>query len=155
MHWSLQDCTLQGGNILLAPPHYLWPAGSVSWNNNLFDRVGITLIPTMWPDALEIDLPFRAYNNLLRGGWFDCFGNGTSAGNWVVKDNLFDGVYVVNPVPGYEWVLALDHDYNAYWQSDPLVPNASDGSIDGANDINSAGDRRMNAAPLYQIGPLG
>ena len=49
VNWTMQDCNLEGGNIILGPPSdfvdvdNLYPSGSVLWKNNLLASVGICL----------------------------------------------------------------------------------------------------------------
>lgn len=37
----------------------------------------------------------------------------------------------------------------------PWPPNNYDGGVDGLHDVDAVGDRQMDAAPAYQLGPLG
>ena len=162
MQWSLRDCALHGGGIMLGRPYPndpdpFYDPGSVTWFNNLFDRVKITLDPTYYADDSEVnvDLQFQAYNNVFRDQTFALNPLPTSGSNWVLKDNLFDKI-AFEPY----WVGPLDHDYNAYWlrspaeltswfQTNSLPVNNDDGGTDAAN------DQLLATAPPYQAGLFG
>lgn len=168
MNWSLRDCSIYGGRINLGTPEdpvnpaFVWPSGSVSWVNNLFERVRITLDPSYYwhdpedPILMNVDLAFAAYNNLFRGGRLRIRSVPATQGNWVFKDNLFDKVRFKHHT---DPSLPLDHDNNGYWpcttelatgETAKLVPVNWDTHVDAAND---AAD--FTAAPPYQTGPLG
>ncbi len=91
IYWTMQDCTLQGGQIVLGQPLLSWingtcdsmnvvyPPGSISWTNNSFESVGIYLDPCFRPDdgwsgyygpveVTNVDLPVYVCNNLFIGG---------------------------------------------------------------------------------------
>jgi hypothetical protein len=167
MFWNLQDCALHGGGIIVSTPDadpLLWEpfefgAGSITWQNNLFDLSEITLMPSYWPingGINNVDMPFTAYNNLFRNGVLDLEPVPTSQGNWLFSDNLFDNMafnQVATPA------LPLDHDYNGYWlrpsealnlgETNRLRINNSDGSIDAVHDV------VLPSPPPYQRGPFG
>ena len=168
LNWALRDSNLRGGGINLGYPGSYFletlPPGSVSWVNNVFEQVDINLDPTYYwmnPYLLNVDLPFQASNNLFRGGRLRLVPIPTSAGNWALRDNLFERV-----VFQQDSYLPLDHDHNAYWRcsqseldaapSDWLGPGSASqlgGSTGGTN--NPASDPILTAAPPYQAGPFG
>ena len=135
VYLNLQDCTLRGGRINLGNPDYfylydddyVYAPGAVSWTNNTFDNVNINLDPTYyeygWDDlGLNVNLSFAAYNNLFRGSlWFHLEPIPASAGNWMLQDNLFDKVDIVQDLNIAPINQPLDYDYNGYW---PLSASA-------------------------------
>ena len=123
INWTMRDCNLHGGRINLGPPDdgyyygapmdWFYGSGSVSWVNNLFDGVSITLDPTYyWYNyAMNCDLAFEAHNNLFRGGlWLTLSPIPATAGDWALKDNLFDKVDFVQDTNA-----PLSFSHNAYW----------------------------------------
>jgi len=164
MFLSLKDSLVSGGNISINMPtfsSYYAPPGSMSWINNVFERVSTALMPTCFRiqeqptlDVVNMDMPLLFYNNLMIGGFLAINPSPSSAGSWVFKDNLFDKVLFFC----YSLPLA-DHDHNAYWLvPDEQVPalgynrlpvNNDDGSTDGAN------DKVLTAAPTYQVSTFG
>ncbi|HVM49585.1 MAG TPA: immunoglobulin domain-containing protein [Candidatus Acidoferrum sp.] len=184
VNWTMRDCNLHGGRINLGPPDdggwysapldFVYGSGAVSWFNNLFDGVSITLNPTYYWDnsATNCDLAFEAYNNLFRDGmWFTLSPVPASAGNWVLKDNLFDKVDFVQDTNA-----PLDFNYNGYW---PLagselewawyhwwkcnaeyyygyptrLPHTAELSATAAG--GGGNEQVLTSAPPYQTGPLG
>ena len=135
VYLNLQDCTLRGGRINLGNPDYfylydddyVYAPGAVSWTNDTFDNVNINLDPTYyeygWDDlGLNVNLSFAAYNNLFRGSlWFHLEPIPASAGNWMLQDNLFDKVDIVQDLNIAPINQPLDYDYNGYW---PLSASA-------------------------------
>ena len=135
VYLNLQDCTLRGGRINLGNPDYfylydddyVYAPGAVSWTNNTFDNVNINLDPTYyeygWDDlGLNVNLSFAAYNNRFRGSlWFHLEPIPASAGNWMLQDNLFDKVDIVQDLNIAPINQSLDYDYNGYW---PLSASA-------------------------------
>lgn len=174
MLWRLQDCTINSGRILLGVPLDYdgdYGAGSVSWINNIFARVAITLDPCQFvPRAEEpnespinVDLEFEAYNNLFRGGRLQLNPIPATGHDWLLRDNLFDKVAFQQFVDQTDGTIGpLDHDYNAYWprtvaelESDPwyvdhLLANTTDRSPG-----DTVNNRELGATPAYQSGPLG
>jgi hypothetical protein len=158
VYLSLQDCAVRGGRINLGPPDWLdfgedfvFTPGAVTWNSTLFDQVTVTLDPAYYWDigVTNCDLAFQAYNNLFRGGLpFYLEPIPASAGNWVLKDNLFDKVEFCQ-----DTVQPLDHANNGYW---PLLASELRYS-DTANRLlpNSLSDQVLGSPPPYQAGPFG
>jgi hypothetical protein len=161
MYWSLQDCAIRGGQIyagytLSSGYPRFSPPGSMSLINNTFDCVNIVLIPTYYADGAKINLDFSAsvYNNLFRGGQFILFPNPSAFGDWVVKDNLFDGVLFLYPPS----LGPLDHDFNAYWpyQYEPEPDWSTHLWVDANTpDLFAPNDKQLSAARDYQPGPFG
>jgi hypothetical protein len=141
---------------------------SVSFVNNLFDRVNISLDPDCGPGYWyqapypnpTIDLQVVATNNTFRGGWLFLEPTKASAGDWVFENNLFDKV-----VFAQDQYQPLDFDYNAYWPCDPAtelypgqIPHLTaptptrGGYIDGTIGNHEV---QLAAQPGYQHGPLG
>ncbi len=175
---NLQDCSLHNGQVNLGQPDdydfaqdQIFGSGAVTWNNTMFENVTINLDPTFHElgvddQGLNVDLSFQACNNLFRGGqWMHLEPVvSTSAGNWVLQDNLFDQVNFIQDIN-----QPLDFDYNGYWPLtadsvawdaylDPwAVPNTNylqttitlDGFTDGNN------EQYLSTAPPYQCGPFG
>jgi hypothetical protein len=122
---SLQDCSFYGGEIVLGEPYDPdgWILGpcQVSLKNNLFDRVGITLDPSVAdsdpngdnPGPQLVDMAFEAYNNLFRGGPLLLAAVPASTGPWLFRDNLFDQAPIWQDTFFGE---QIDYDYNAYWR---------------------------------------
>lgn len=156
VYWSVRDCTTRGGQCLVTPPYspdYFFGAGAISWVNSVFDRVSIILVPTYYFEdgAINVDLQFQAYNNLVHGGTMLFGSNPSSAGDWVIRDNLFDTVtnwqdLDYNPNNPTGPPPPLDHDYNSYWQTDEF----------GWKPFGTPHDQIvLNATPPYQSGPFG
>jgi len=169
VYLNLEDCDLKGGLITLGKVEEdMSVAGAVTWINNSFENTIIDIDPD-WPDygnyTLYVDLSFQACNNLFKGGgWFHLEPMAATAGNWVLKDNLFDHADFVQDAS-----RPLDYDYNGYWPPTGAelawdtyyypwnVQNAGqlqatttgDGFTDGAN------EQVLTAAPPYQAGPFG
>ena len=168
MNWNMQDCAVHGGKIQMgAPqnPNYFYGTGEVTWKNNLFDQVNIYLQPTYYYSYyqfLNCDLQVQAYNNLFRGGlWFLLAPNPSSAGNWIFKDNLFEGLNFYQdaeaplelnnnaywPVTTHDLAML---DWEAWWwygaDSAELTPTISG---DGTHEVT------LTTAPPYQSGPFG
>src|SRR5439155_22806446 len=127
---------LHGGQVDLGRTDGVEATGAVSWFNNVFNRVAISIDPNrtaLGDPTRYIDLSFQAYNNLFRGGsWFHLMPIAATAGNWTMEDNLFDKVNFVQDTE-----QPLDFDYNAYaelsqeevnnlsWQDPWVTPNSS------------------------------
>lgn len=174
MFWRLRDCNVNSGRILLGVPLAYegdYGAGAVTWQDNLFARVEITLDPCQFvPRAEEpnespinVDLEFEAYNNLFRGGRLQLNPIPATGHDWLLRDNLFDKVAFQQFVDQTDGTIGpLDHDYNAYWprtvaelESDPwyvdhLLANTTDRSPS-----DTVNNRELGATPAYQSGPLG
>jgi hypothetical protein len=168
LNWTLRDCNLRGGGINLGYPGMYFdemlPPGSVSWVNNVFEWVDINLDPTYYWIShyyVNVDLPFQASNNLFRDGRLRLVPIPTSAGNWTLRDNLFERV-----VFQQDTSLPLDHDHNAYWlcsQSELDAAPVDWLGPDGASRLGAdtggtsypASDPILTAAPPYQAGPFG
>jgi hypothetical protein len=161
VNMTLRDCNISCGVIELdAPvtPCMDYGAGAVSWINNFFGRVEISLDPSTYWDygMLDCDIQVEAYNNLFRGGYVlatrPC---PATAGHWTFKDNLFDKVHFYQDTD-----QPLDYDHNAYW---PLTASALYGTGDTAmlspttpnDDLNGGNEITLGAAPAYGAGPLG
>jgi hypothetical protein len=155
MHCVLQDCNVRGGQIDLDLPYrwqYTFPAASLTWTNNLFDRVHTILIPTSYPDPLNIDFGFQAHNNLFRGGELKLYSNPAADGSvaWTLTDNLLDTVTLFQDVVPYLGVPPpINHGYNAYWQTTRLTPIDDGGPPDGIGDVS------LPSAPPYQSSTFG
>ena len=170
MYLTLQDCDLRGGQISLGQPagygyeNVFWGPGMVSWINNSFDNVAINVDPSYYWEYgyTNVDMAFSAYNNLFRGGlWFHLEPIPASAGNWVLNDNLFDQVNIVQDTAaplnfsnnGY-WPLSTnavswDSFFNPWWwipNNAKLQPTATS---DGSHEVT------LGSAPPYHIGPFG
>jgi len=168
LNWTLRDCSLRGGAINLGYPgsyfDEMLPPGSVCWVNNVFEWVDINLDPTYYWIShyyVNVDLPFQASNNLFRGGRLRIVPMPTSAGNWSLRDNLFEWVVFQQDTD-----MPLDHDHNAYWpcsQSEldaAWVESYGPGSTrqlgaDTGGTNYPASDPTLTAAPPYQAGPFG
>jgi len=165
VEWTMQDCTLQGGGmggIVLGTPYdfsstnatdYVYPPGSITWKNNLFNSVIICLDPSFRTNdaysgndgITNLNLPFYAYNNLFRGGGLMMFPMPTSASNWIFNDNLFDQAECIQPQQN----LPLDAGYNGYWLT-------RDGSLLMNNEGNTVtNDQFFSSPPPYEVGPFG
>lgn len=166
--WTLQDCEVYGGQIALGDQSdsVTNAAADVSWINCLFDETAILLQPSYntGTNTPYVDFPFQAYNNDFKDGSMVLDPTTTSQGNWILENNLFDGMQFYQNA-----AQPLDHDYNAYWTnaafdllfdefvvyngfttSDQLAPASSDnGSTDGSN------DKIFTSTPPYQSGPFG
>jgi hypothetical protein len=152
MHWSLRDCAMHGGWILVGLPYRAgwstFPPGALSWVNTSFDRVRALIRPTDYPPYLDIDWPFQAYNNLFRGGLLGLCPAPSSAGDWVIKDNLFDSVDLLQYDPSPAPRAPIDHGYNAYYQTSRLEPNSNSG-------YDSTHDQMLTSPPFYQLSTYG
>jgi hypothetical protein len=182
--WSLRDCELRGGRVNLGPPDdgffygapmdWYYGACSVSWVNNLFDTVAVTLNPTFYwyNGATNCDMTFSAQNNLFRGGqWFFLSPVPASGGNWTLTDNLFDKVTFAQ-----DTFAPLDFHHNGYW---PLTSGeaqwadaewlqyhgndwygypyalATTNQLQMATNASGGNEQFLTVAPPYQTGPLG
>lgn len=168
VYWMLRDSSVHGGRINLGAPDYFtfgtdyyFTEGHVSWFNNLFDRVTISLNPTFYwlNQVANVDQPFEARNNLFRsGGWFLLEPCPSSGGDWLLEDNLFDKVDFLQDVN-----QALNHDHNGYsmlgtnelawggpYEFARLAP-----TITGNGTTNALHDVVLGSAPPYQAGSLG
>jgi hypothetical protein len=185
VYWTMQDCTVHGGQIVLgqpfdwSSPNEVYVPGAVSWVNNLFDSVSITLDPSFHPDdgngndgTPNVDLPFYACNNLFRGALWDPFYESiqpliivpttTSAGDWVFRNNLFDAITMV-----VDTNQSLEADHNGYWPSNfnnnwsSTIPWCLPSSAQVVSELpNGEGagtgtDRILTNPPPYQVGPFG
>jgi plastocyanin len=173
VNWKLRDCNLHGGRITLgqpddgswygAPPDWVYGPCTVSWVNNLFDNVAIDLDPTFYQFGygLNCDMAFSAYNNLFRGGlWFHLQPIPASAGDWVLKDNLFDKVDFIQDTNA-----PLDFSYNGYWPATVselswlynyypwFQPNS--GQLLVATNGGGGNEQVLATTPPYQSGPFG
>ena len=176
MYWSARDCNFVGGRITLgslrttydpatstSSPDIPNAVGSVSWINNLFDRVWMDVEPASWwvnPPAV-MSLSLEAYNNLFHGGRLRLLPL-TSSRNWSFRDNLFDKVVFEQDT---DW--PLDHDHNGYWPctTGELAQIPPDPNGQGANsatllastggNTDPSSDKTLTVAPAYQTGPLG
>ena len=128
--WTMRDCALHGGRVNLGFPDYLdfgesaiFAPGQVTWVNNLFDHVSVSLTPTFYWDVAvaNSDIQVQAYNNLFRGGWwFILEPNPASAGNWLFRDNILDKVDVwqdTGPTPRRRITMAAGHCPPRSWRS--------------------------------------
>lgn len=169
MNWQLHDCALSGGHITLGPPTgnmvYTnpYPNGAITWLNSSFERLAIFIEPTWYNPYRDrnFDLPFQAYNNLFRGGTIFLDQSPTSAGNWVLRDNLFDSAAF------FQWSqdLVPDADHNAYWIIDaqnlppwpfPYVNGSwTTHLISDLSNPDSFNGITLSAAPSYASGPFG
>ena len=159
--WNMQDCTVEGGQIVLGDQYSSTanPPGSVSWLNNLFDETIVFLQPSYGTgtNSAYVDLPFQANNNLFKGGILALDPTLTSQGNWQFRNNLFDmeAFWQNTSQP-------LDYNYNGWWTNagsksllisslaGQLTPaQTDDGSTDGSN------DRTLTNRPPYRCGPFG
>jgi hypothetical protein len=181
MFLQLRDCALHGGWLNLGEMDPEMPyvklvqnqgspiPGSVSFVNNLFDRVNLNLDPdsgsVYWYGPFHdptIDLRLTATNNTFRGGWLYLEPVRSSAGNWVFENNLFD-----KTVFAQDRNQPLDYDYNAYWPcvgtwpspGAELMPDQAahlDSTTTGDTYMDGAHDRTLTGtAPAYSTGPLG
>ena len=165
---TMRDCKVTGGEIQFGNNANVCYTGSagVSLINNSFDGVTVNIAPT-WSDSTDscnwIDMSFTAYNNLFKGGlFFHLEPIQASAGNWVLKNNLFDHVNIIQDL-GSSGSRPLDYDHNAYWpltqreldfgwtqwglaNSAQLQPTASG---EGSHEV------LLASAPPYQTGPFG
>ena len=100
--------------------------------------------------VINCDLAFQAYNNLFRGGLpLLLEPTPASAGNWVLRDNLFDKVEFWQ-----DTTEPLDHGNNGYW---PLLASEVRyyGDASRLLPTNSVSDQVLGSAPPYQTGPFG
>jgi len=184
VEWRMRDCELHGGRVNLGPPDdgYFYGApidweygqGAVSWVNNLFDNVAVTLNPSYYwlIGATNCDMTVTVRHNLFRGGRWLCLSPvPATAGPWVFTDNLFDKVNFAQDTNA-----PLDFSHNGYWSLHPselqwaalvwsvyhwhdgcnypiLLPNASQLTPV----LNGGGSNEVALAfrPPYQIGPFG
>ena len=184
INWTMRDCNLHGGRINIGPPDdgyyygapmdWFYGSGSISWVNNLFDGVSITLDPTYyWYNyAVNCDLAVEAHNNLFRGGlWFTLSPIPATVGDWTLKDNLFDKVDFVQDTnaplafnhnaywplssPEVDWAWNRWYSYNQwdYYYYPMYVPNTA--QLSATTNGAGAGEQTLSAAPPYQRGPLG
>jgi len=182
MFLQMRDCQMVSGWLNLGEPdgYVVDPASStggtysasVSWVNNLFDRVNINLDPDLGPaywagpqgyTTPTIDLALQATNNTFHGGWLALepvtpLSASSTIDEWVFENNLFD-----KTVFAQDAAQPIIFDYNAYWPCVGYWPDdnaemypgqtakltAPTASQDGANDLS------LTAAPPYQTGPLG
>ena len=170
LDWNMSDCSLYGGRITLgepddgsvfgAPPDWVYGNCAVSWKNNLFYNVSIDLDPSL-AGYQNCDMAFEAYNNLFRGGWWlHLEPIPASAGDWTFQDNLFDKTDFIQDTNA-----PLNFSHNAYWPlSSPelnwawwyypwLQPNS--GQLLVTTNGGGGNEQILNAAPAYQVGPLG
>ena len=168
MYLTLQDCDLRGGQISLGQPDWysyesvFWGSGIVSWINNSFDNVAIHVDPSYYWEYgyTNVDMAFSAYNNLFRGGlWFHLEPIPASAGNWVLNDNLFDQVNIVQ-----DTAAPLKFSNNGYWPLSTQMlawdvfcgwpwPLANSAKLQPTNSGHY--DVTLGNAPPYQAGPFG
>ena len=163
MYLSLQDCHVHGGRINLGSPDYyyydpsqVYAPGAVTWLNNSFENVNITLDPTAyWYDQIvNSDMQLLADNNLFKdGGWLVLEPFPTSAGNWTFENNLFDKIDFLQDTN-----QPLDFDYNGYWpmQASELLWGGDSGQLLPAAGGNLVGahEQVLSNAPLYQCRPV-
>jgi hypothetical protein len=175
MNLNLEDCTLHGGKICIGAPidynstNFLG-SGVVRWVNNSFDGVSINLEPTWyaWGYCMTVDLAFTARNNLFRRGhYFHLEPIPASAGNWVLRDNLFDRVNIVQDVDfgrGHQQPLDFSHNgyrpltaNELYWDYFWFYPWGVYNSAQLQSTPTSDGSREviLSNAPSYQAGPFG
>lgn len=184
VNWSLRDCELRGGRVNLGPPDdgfffgapmdWYYGACSVSWVNNLFDTVAVTLDPSFYwyNGATNCDMTFTAQNNLFRGGqWFFLSPVPASVGNWTLTDNLFDKVAFAQDTfapldfhhNGYSplttnetlWADAEWSDYHANdYYGYPFVLVTTN-RLQVATNASGGNEQFLTAAPPYQNGPFG
>jgi hypothetical protein len=167
VNWTMRDCELHGGRINLgnpddgtffgAPWDFLYGAGSISWNNNLFDNVCVNLDPTyFWYDlvTMNCDMRIEAANNLFRGGkWLRLEPVPATEGNWSFHDNLFDKADFLQDTR-----MPLDADYNGYWPKTPAeflwLPSTAQ-LQPGTNSVGNSNEVVSTTAPAYQAGMFG
>jgi len=176
MDLSMRDCSMHGGWLhfgepngnVVTPVDYGGPTmrGSICWLNSLFDRVNISVDPdtgrSYWGSphdytAPTVDVSLVASNNLFHGGWLFLqpvnLQPGATEGAWAFTNNMFDKV-----VFSQDAEQPLDHDFNAYWRctQDELTPGQQS-ALAGAFEVDTAlaHNRKWDAAPPYQPGPLG
>ena len=177
VNWTMRDCRLHGGRISLGVPddgtyypglgqEQYYGSGAVTWENNLFESVNISLNPTYyWLNGMvNCDLAFAARNNLFKGGsWFALEPIPASAGAWTLTDNFFDkaNLQVDTNAP-------LNFDHNGYWPVPAgeallntfgyvLLVTAGDVSQLQATNNNLGGLQEviLGYAPPYASGPFG
>ncbi len=122
VNWTMRDCNLYGGWISLGEPDNgsffgipyttFYGAGSVTWDNNLFENEFVNLQPSYyWYDGtINVDMAFSAYNNLSHGGYLVTASQTSSSGNWTFEDNMFDKINFYQDA-----ALPLDYDNDGYW----------------------------------------
>ena len=188
VYWSMRDCNQQGGQIVLGQPlDWTQPdatnyaSGRVSWTNNLFDTVGIYLDPSYRSDdgsgntgVTNLDLPFEADNNLFKNGYLTLLPIPTSAGDWILQNNLFDNCGIAQDTNTSQ---PLTEEHNAYWAIQPNPPSpfllsswlsswenfssypypvaTEYGLSDNDGSTNQTGDVTLTNPPPYQLGPFG
>ena len=144
-------------NFRVGKPGRVYDSGALTWLNNSFENVNITLDPTYYRNnqTVNSDMRLVADNNLFKdGGWLLLEPFPTSAGNWTFENNLFDKIDFLQDTN-----QPLDFDYNGYWpmqasellwggDSGQLLP-AAGGNLFGAN------EQVLSNAPPYQCGPFG
>jgi len=131
-------------------------SSTVSWINNLFDGMDINLDPD-WFDygdpTLYFDMSFQARNNLFRNcDWLRLEPVPATAGNWLLRDNVFDRVTFLQDTN-----QPLDYDCNGNW---PLSPTwlwwyGGNATLNPTTAENGAHDVLLSNPPPYQIGPFG
>ncbi|HEV2330541.1 MAG TPA: immunoglobulin domain-containing protein [Verrucomicrobiae bacterium] len=167
VNWTMRDCNLFDGWISLGEPDNgnffgipyttFYGAGTVTWDNNLFENESVNLQPSFyWYDGtINVDTAISAENNLLRGGYLVMFSQTSSSGNWTFEDNMFDKINFYQDA-----ALPLDYDYNGYW---PLMvaelqsgytnqfqtTTTGDGFTDGGH------EQVLSYAPPFVAGTFG
>ena len=171
---QMADCQFHAGGLCLGYPDdgmlgnqlpwgyaydNFYGACAVSLRNNLFDRANVNLQPSFYfyVGATNIDLRLSVANNLFQQNWFLLASTPATAGDWQLKDNVFDRVeFGQQNVDQQGAPLPLDLDYNAYrllepgavyWGADTnrLTPGAGGG-----------GHELVLNYPLYYTnGPFG
>ena len=167
MGWTMEDCNLHGGEISLGLPDHgdlndpnhipyntFYGTASVNWKNNLFDGVLVSIEPSYYAQdgVVNVDMAFEARNNMFsKNSFLRLRPQAGTAGNWVIKDNFFDGTEFFNDAGN-----SLDFDYNAYWLSQRRLFTGTDTRlIAPANSACGQHDLTLASPLIYQPGPYG
>ena len=145
---AFTDCQLRGGNFAYDEANS--EPRTLAFTNSLIERVEMLIADDLGLPNGTTEVNLYAYNNLFLEGNYD-WEPGT-ANAWVIRDNIFDHVDLLDPVgqpgvppkttPNTNSITAQDH--NAYvgmstrWQ--PAQPTTTDPNFTSLN---------------YSAGPLG
>src|SRR5262249_14750386 len=124
--FTAQDSQFRGGAFYIAPNN---PSQSITWKNNLFERVA-----TDFYHYSAITL--LAQNNLFKDGSFTVSQAVSSNALWTVTDNLFDKTTIS------QGSLSIGNHHNGY------VTNCTTLNGSSGNDV-------TNSSPNYQSSWLG
>jgi len=116
---NMRNCKLYGGDLEIGGPYHADFGNSVvstvTLTNNSFEGVSVNISGTEPSDGGP-EVSFTACNNLFKGGaFFHLRPEQSSFGNWVLKNNLFDHMCIIQELDNASVSHPLDYDNNAYW----------------------------------------